>query len=185
MGLFIYMAPIVIINKKRNPDYYLGKTAIKYEDKRKHQNSWKEEYKIVEKTISKYLPEKIIDIPVGTGRFFPIYEKYNVDVLGIDISPDMLKEAKKKNNNFALKQSSIFDEPLEGFVVCMRILNFFTKEEIFSILRKVKGYILFTLRHTTQEDIKELQEKTGLEIIENYYLKKSGKGDFYIYLAKK
>ena len=38
---------------------------------------------------------KIIDIPVGTGRFFSFYEANNYDVTAVDISNDMLKMAKK------------------------------------------------------------------------------------------
>lgn len=179
------MAPIVYIKKKRDPDYYYGKQATHYNRKRKKQKVWLQEYEIVESIISRYKPDHVIDIPVGTGRFLPIYKKYNISATGIDISKDMLKQAKKHKTDYELKLGSVFTTPLTGFVVCMRLLNFFTTEEIFSILSRVCGYIVFTLRHTDDEDIDELTQETGLTIVEKHKLKNSQKGDFYIYLAHK
>jgi ubiquinone/menaquinone biosynthesis C-methylase UbiE len=38
----------------------------------------------------------VLDAPCGTGRFFSAYEKNRFVVRGVDISPDMLREAGKK-----------------------------------------------------------------------------------------
>jgi ubiquinone/menaquinone biosynthesis C-methylase UbiE len=52
------------------------------------------------------LPSKqcFLDIPVGTGRFFPFYAKAGVEVIGIDISENMLSEAAEKLEVFEKKE---------------------------------------------------------------------------------
>jgi len=122
------------INKSKKE--YIGARAKLYEVRRKNRRVWREEQKI----ILKFLREisqinnkniKILDIPVGTGRFFEFYKKLNFLVTGIDISKDMLKEAEKKNKllklNAKLKKGDIINIKIQNksmdLVLCIRILN--------------------------------------------------------------
>lgn len=63
-----------------------------------------EDIDIYKKLFSKYRFNKgnILDIGCAWGRMFFLYEKYNLDIYGIDISKEMIKEAKKNYKNCKL-----------------------------------------------------------------------------------
>jgi SAM-dependent methyltransferase len=80
---------------------YIGTRARLYEKKRKNKRTWKKEQIIIFKFLEKIsrIHNKnltVLDIPVGTGRFFKFYKKLDFLVTGIDISEDMLEQAEKK-----------------------------------------------------------------------------------------
>ena len=76
---------------------YVGEIAEHYIEKRKQDKKWRWENQIVEDfiTANTKMGQTVLDVPVGTGRFLPIYRKAGLKVIGIDISGDMLKEARK------------------------------------------------------------------------------------------
>lgn len=78
-------------------DRYYGKAVTEYERKRQRRRSWRAEHSIVRRLISE-LPAgaRCLDIPVGTGRFFPLYRDQGLDVVGVDISTDMIETAHQK-----------------------------------------------------------------------------------------
>ena len=113
--------------------YYLDR-AKNYDKDRLTQASWHAEYSAMEKvalTIGRQVT--VLDVPVGSGRFFPIYEKQDWQVTGLDISADMLRECesrtlngKNKGEPFLVRGRS--DElPFENgsfdVVVCFRFLQ--------------------------------------------------------------
>ena len=134
---------------------YLGEDALRYEAKRNRTNKWAGEERKVKKFLND-LPEgtSILDIPCGTGRFFPFYRERGFKVLGVDISPDMIAEAKKRAGDIIkLKIESIFNIGLsEAFdvVLCIRFLNLIEPEDVKRALaemqRVAKSRIIFTLR---------------------------------------
>jgi len=87
---------------------YRGKMASGYDEKRLKQKRWHEENRIVEEMLRSDiggLPGRVIDCPVGTGRFLELYAKMSVSGVGIDSSEEMLAEARKK---LGRKQKSYF-----------------------------------------------------------------------------
>src|SRR3990167_10578880 len=76
---------------------YNGEIAKGYDAKREDSEKWKAEDRIVREMLSD-LPRgtSVLDVPVGTGRFIPLYEELGFRVLGLDISDDMLREASQK-----------------------------------------------------------------------------------------
>jgi ubiquinone/menaquinone biosynthesis C-methylase UbiE len=76
-------------------------------------------------------PLDIIDIPVGIGRFFPSFSRGQDNVVGIDISSDMLDAARQHPNagacNLSLAMGDIFnlDCGAKSFdcAICIRFLN--------------------------------------------------------------
>ena len=116
---------------------YKGEKAEKYEEERKKSDKWHKEQKAVRGFLKKITQREdrpsILDIPVGTGRFFPIYNELPVGhVMGVDASEDMLKHAEKKlgktsTNDVELRVGDVMDpatydvEP--DVIVCVRLLN--------------------------------------------------------------
>src|SRR3989304_8730981 len=52
--------------------------------------------------------DKILDVGVGTGLSLPLFQK-NCSVTGIDLSTDMLKEARKKVDTFGLRHIALIE----------------------------------------------------------------------------
>lgn len=76
---------------------YHGAMAANYETKRTKQERWDLENAAVAEMLAKLKPKTVLDVPVGTGRFIPVYDKLKVkDVTAIDVSDTMLDLAKKK-----------------------------------------------------------------------------------------
>jgi ubiquinone/menaquinone biosynthesis C-methylase UbiE len=84
---------------------YDQKIASSYEKDRVIEPIWTKEQDFVENFIANISSEeRILDIPVGTGRFFPFYAKAGVSVIGLDISENMLAEAAGKLVLFEKKE---------------------------------------------------------------------------------
>ncbi len=77
---------------------YNSNIASTYEADRKNEEHWAREDVFIRNHFeSKQLPV-LLDLPVGTGRFFEHYPK-ECAVWGVDISPDMLEQARKRLTN--------------------------------------------------------------------------------------
>ena len=136
-------------------EQYTGSVAQKYEDKRQSEDKWSNEQETI-LTILEQISDaddehlSILDVPVGTGRFFPFYKEFGFRATGADISNDMLIEAADKAGEIGfsveLKNDSIeqlsFDDGVFDNVLCIRILNwvdFNTLAKIFSELSRVSA----------------------------------------------
>lgn len=76
---------------------YHGERAENYLRDRTGQSYWRLEQDTVGKLISEF-PEgiRVLDMPVGTGRFVPFYLARKMEVFGMDASDDMIGVAKKE-----------------------------------------------------------------------------------------
>jgi ubiquinone/menaquinone biosynthesis C-methylase UbiE len=112
---------------------YRGKMASGYDEKRLRQKRWHEENRIVEEMLTSIkLPGDLIDCPVGTGRFLPMYDKMKITGVGIDSSEEMLsvartKLSRKQKTTFAIEQGSAdklrFLDREFRTCVCVRFFN--------------------------------------------------------------
>ena len=111
---------------------YLGQVASSYLQDRAATVLWHEEHIYFGQILNKLDDNlKVIDVPVGTGRFTPLYQIKNWDVTGVDISPEMLRVARTYNtkaNNFCVTEGSITNLPFEDdqfhVAVCSRFLGY-------------------------------------------------------------
>ena len=111
---------------------YYGDMCETYDSLREVTPQWVSEQKIVQEFLKKF-PAKtsVLDIPVGTGRFFETYLKFSFKVVGIDISDAMLEKAQKKADTklqeIRLEKGNIFslNFPDNKFdvVVCVRFMD--------------------------------------------------------------
>lgn len=76
---------------------YTGSVATGYDAKRTESPKWHAEQAILEGIIDA-LPKgsAILDVPVGTGRLIPAYERNDHKWAGVDLSADMLAESNTK-----------------------------------------------------------------------------------------
>ncbi len=79
----------------KGDSYYKGR-AQNYNKKRLKQEWWHVEQKEME-SLLETLPRNlsVVDIPFGTGRFVPFYDKFGYKIAGLDASADMITAARE------------------------------------------------------------------------------------------
>ena len=154
---------------------YAGETAEAYDSRREQTERWAREQKAVE-TILRELPHglAILDVPVGTGRFIELYQQLGMQATGIDISLDMLAQAKAKaeraNARFDLREGDIRALALPGqsfdVVLCVRFLNWIDVHEVRDVLSKLarvsSRYLVISASHFTPLPEINLLSRKGL-----------------------
>jgi SAM-dependent methyltransferase len=180
---------------KEKRDRYVSGYAESYEAERINTEQWKKEQDIVERFLKEINPKTVLDIPVGTGRFFGKHK-----TTGIDVSLDMLelaeKKAKKKDDLllgdiFELKYEDEFD-----VVVSMRFLNWLTTEELAVVIPKLvsaskkhlilgihldkgqKGDVTFHKK----EAVEKIFNDNGIKVLDKDLARED---DYFIFLLEK
>ena len=118
--------------KAGNHDHYHGNVAAGYLEKRLQQKSWHAEQAVVQELLAK-LPRGIdvLDVPVGTGRFVAMFLERGMTVTGLDISQDMLDEARRALGDDYDRCTMLrggaenmpFPDDSFGLVVCFRFFG--------------------------------------------------------------
>ncbi|MCB9983002.1 MAG: methyltransferase domain-containing protein [Rhodospirillales bacterium] len=141
-------------------DHYSGDVALLYANVRSQGDKWKNEQKALQKCL-KILPDSlnVLDVPVGTGRFFPFYKEHHHTVTGLDISPDMLAMARRHDDfseeHMSLAEADItalpYDNDFFDVAVCMRFFNLVNADVCSQSLRELsrvsKRYAIIGFRH--------------------------------------
>lgn len=121
-----------------NPDDYYGDKARNYDKLRSGKSFWKREDSFLEKHLTL---GPVIDIPVGTGRFIDLYNRKKLAFIGVDISDDMLTEARNKHPDALLQLGSIFDiayaDDSFGTAVCSRMLHWLYPDDMVRAMKQV------------------------------------------------
>ena len=132
-------------------DSFTGKKATNYEAKRANKPKWRKEAV----AVSQLLPpgiKTVLDVPVGTGRFFKIYKERGLIITGVDTSNDMLAEARKKRIKALLLNCDIRHLDLVGrfdVSVCIRLSNWlepYDMGESLKELSRVSHTVIFGIR---------------------------------------
>ena len=127
-------------------DNYYGKKAEGYEAKRKPQLRWARENEIVEDYARKAGKiGRLIDVPCGTGRFLPLWQKLGVGhVTAFDASEDMQRIAKRKAGaskvTFWLGNAAKMDEfARQQFDVanCIRFLDLIDEPMMHAVVKEL------------------------------------------------
>lgn len=136
------------------PDGYYGATASNYDASRSRKLKWHAE--IV--AVRSFLEEgPVLDAPLGTGRFIPIYREKGLAFTGVDISPDMLALARGKFDRIDARQGSIFDldfaDNAFATAVCIRFLEWLPLDQakvVLDRLRSIARTLIITITHGTE-----------------------------------
>jgi len=124
---------------------YRGAVAATYRQVGMQSRQWRREFEALERFLDGVAPgERILDLPFGIGRFAELYHRKEAQVVGIDISPDMLAEAAADPAVEALQPTLITADaeqiPLADgsvdYVVCMRFINWLPPETRENVLRE-------------------------------------------------
>jgi ubiquinone/menaquinone biosynthesis C-methylase UbiE len=140
---------------RKTAEKYRGNIAATYDAQRAGQVKWEAEDRIVRGMLAD-LPAgtEVLDIPVGTGRFLPLYEAKGFKAIGMDISADMLARAKAKQSDAELRKGDIFKIDLPDksvdVVLAIRIMNLIDHKDMHISLcelqRVARSRIIFNLR---------------------------------------
>lgn len=129
-----------------------------YEERRAKRPFWAKENAAVSDMLYG-LPKgsSVLDIPVGTGRYAPLYHTYGLNAVGMDVSADMLDYSKTKIAEIGSSMQVRFGNALAieagdrsfNAVVCTRLVNWFLPEEmkraIFEISRVAKDRVILSI----------------------------------------
>lgn len=120
---------------------YTGEVARLYEQKRSNSWKWKFEQDAVQELLKQANAKSVLDVPVGTGRFIAHYQSEGLYATGMDISADMLYQARLKGSIefiqgdlFALNGDRQWD-----VVVCVRFLNWLQLDEMETALAALRN----------------------------------------------
>jgi SAM-dependent methyltransferase len=115
---------------------YSGKAAEDYEAMRRGEK-WDREEEVFDRLYERIAPKRVLDCPVGTGRFIERYVRDGVSAVGVDLSDDMLAQAAKKipaGAGIELRKVDILSKNPAALgsnydlVVCIRFLYAIGKE---------------------------------------------------------
>jgi SAM-dependent methyltransferase len=119
---------------------YTGGEAKRYERRRAWTGQWQAEEAALREFLTPFGYVRVLDIPCGTGRFWPLYQELGLDARGIDVSEDMLAQAKARGWE-DVHRGDIFaiGDPAGAadVAVCFRLLNWMTRDECISALTEL------------------------------------------------
>lgn len=144
--------------------HYAGENARTYDKDRSSSRRWQFQHSALQQYLQQLPLDSftVIDAPVGTGRFFSLYNEDDriSSVMGLDYSEDMLTEARKiKCEKVSLLKHDLINTPITteyDILVMVRFLNLITTEQVIQTLEntlpKISFGAMFTLRVGTDKD---------------------------------
>ena len=111
---------------------YQGSFAQDYLAGRVHDPRWEREQEAIEGFLRKCAPgSTVVDVPFGTGRFVDFYAQCELVVYGLDVSRDMMDQARSTARELNARLEPVLGEieflPVRDrsidHVVCVRFLN--------------------------------------------------------------
>lgn len=122
-------------------DNYYGRKAFDYDLNRDDCEKWKTEYTAIQEALNGF-SGTLLDIPCGTGRFFPIYRERGIRFVGMDKSQDMLHQAHAKDQSAQLHQCDIAKGiPIANkgvdITLCSQFLKFLPDNELAAAIAEI------------------------------------------------
>jgi ubiquinone/menaquinone biosynthesis C-methylase UbiE len=124
---------------------YHGQVAESYEERRQDAK-WHAENDAAEELLA-LLPNvgKSLDVPVGTGRLIPYFAPLGYTAHGVDISPDMLREARARAEQIGAEielevgdvRNLKFPDQHFDLVCCLRFLNWIDAKSVEHVIEEL------------------------------------------------
>jgi ubiquinone/menaquinone biosynthesis C-methylase UbiE len=125
---------------------YDRQVADSYDETRRDEKHWQMEDKFVKNYFKKNKVNKLLDIPIGTGRFLKYYDCADY-VVGVDISQSMIEKCKEKLliNTFSgfvhLEIGDIFDLKFNDLefdcVIVFRLFHLMPEESVKAAIKEL------------------------------------------------
>ncbi|MET0285508.1 MAG: class I SAM-dependent methyltransferase [Polyangiales bacterium] len=129
-----------------NTESAYGETeARSYDDDRRVERHWEREHDYVRVLLGHTAPARLLDAPVGTGRFFPLYARIRT-VAGIDLSESMLAQSRRRAgtselSRLLLARGSVTQLPFADgafeLTLCCRLLHLLPPELLAPAFREL------------------------------------------------
>ena len=130
-------------------DKYLGQAASRYNRTRcegtLNRLRWQSEMRAVQGVLqSLATAQRLLDVPCGTGRFLPLFLGAQHEVVGLDISADMLSQVPDewRCERLSLEQGDAQHLPFEDqsfdYVFSMRLFNHLPGEVRIEVLKELR-----------------------------------------------
>ena len=150
---------------------YTGRKARDYEAKRASTNKWQLENEAVAALLPSHACT-VLDVPVGTGRFAPLYRYRRMTIVGVDVSLDMLDEARAKGLE-DLRWGDIrdlkFDNDTFDFAVCIRLANWLTPEDLSRALAEMARVAHSVIIGIRLRPVAELKSKLWRHAVADFH----------------
>lgn len=174
-------------------DRYRGDVPATYEETRRHKPEWPLEQAAIEAMVTE---GPVLDAPLGTGRYIDIYKAKGLQHVGLDISPDMIAEARRKHPDLNAVVGTIFKTPFKdgafSTAVCSRLLNWLEPDDMaraVAELRRVARCLVVSIRtgpegmagNYTHDLAKFYAAVDGLHIAERRLIRTVASGDFEMF----
>lgn len=126
--------------------HYFGDVATQYDSRRTLSAKWTREQEINRDLTAGFdAGSTVLDGPVGSGRFIEYYEANRLSVVGIDISEDMLAEARKKctgkspvSFHAGNVENLLLGDDSVDYALCIRLLNWVPLSAMLKIVKEYK-----------------------------------------------
>jgi ubiquinone/menaquinone biosynthesis C-methylase UbiE len=153
---------------------YRGDVASGYLEARESDVKWRREQALVKDLVNRYMKEgdSVLDVPFGTGRFASYYLERGLRVNGLDISEDMLAEARQQLGPRASSVNLVtgdaealpFAAGSVDHLVCARLLNWVPLSTVDRLLgefsRVTRSNIIVEIRTRNPAGVASRRKKT-------------------------
>lgn len=155
---------------------YDAEVARNYEQDRKGEAHWQDEQAFMASYCAKTRLGRILDLPVGTGRFLEYYVGAE-SIIGVDISKHMLVEAGQRASSLGLSNLQLTEGDAQALsyadsefdtVVCFRLLHLIPPELapglVAELARVTRGRLLLQIYAAPQRPTKSPLRRAGSRI---------------------
>lgn len=171
---------------------YVGRTAEIY-DGRAGSPKWAAENAAMARFLDRIGPgASVLDIPVGTGRFLSEYAKRNMPAIGMDVSADMMAQARLKVPDADLRCGDILaiempDRSVD-VAVAIRIMSWLKIEEMrkaLSELSRVSRQWIVTGGGRSSERRTIARDVPGFVLVDEEVIDSDMCGDYTLVLLRR
>lgn len=145
--------------------------AHEYKEKYKNNEGAKYFYDLIKNTIINRKKEKhlnMLEIGPGIGSLLNIFEENEFRTIGVELSNEMSKIAKKNSPNSIIINDNIlninFLSEQFDFILAMAVIHNFPEEDLINLLNKIKSWL--------KKDGYFILDTTNNKITENGYFEK-------------
>lgn len=185
------MNPSVKIGADVIRNKYFGRTAEIY-DGRANSPKWAAEDAAMSRFLDQTGSGTLLDIPVGTGRFLAEYAKRGISAIGMDVSRDMMAQARLKAPDADLRYGDILaiDMPDKSVdvAVAVRIMSWLTLDEMrkaLSELARVSRQWIITGGGRSSERHIIAKSVAGFELADQFVIDADMCGDYTLILLRR